>query len=91
MEMRRVEHLGQYLRAHPLLPPHPQDATKDWLDTTRGVKFPAMHCAFAGCSWTRDEPDGNRSELLSHLSSVHFNPNEPASELWRSMRCNTMA
>ena len=89
--MRRVEHLAQYLRAHPLLPPHPQDATKDWLDATSGIKFLAMHCAFAGCSWTQDEPDGDRNALLGHLWSEHFNPNKPASELWRSLRRNTMA
>ena len=52
METRRVEHLAQYLRAHPLLPPDPQDATKDWLDVTSGIKFPAIHCAFSGCAWT---------------------------------------
>ena len=86
MEMRRVEHLAQYLRAHPLLPPHPHDAGKDWLDTTSGIKLPAMHCAFAGCSWTREEPgDEHNCALASHLKSVHFNPNREASELWRSM------
>ena len=92
METRRVEHLAQYLRAHPLLPPDPQDATKDWLDVMSGIKFPAIHCAFSGCAWTQDKPNGHYDDaLLSHLRSEHFNPNEPASELWRSMHCNTMA
>ena len=92
METRRVEHLAQYLRAHPLLPPDPQDATKDWLDATSGIKFPAIHCAFSGCAWTQDKSSAHYDDaLLSHLRSVHFNPNEPQSELWRSMQTNTMA
>ena len=86
METRRVEHLAQYLRAHPLLPPDPQDATKDWLDATSGIKFPAIHCAFSGCAWTQDKSSAHYDDaLLSHLRSVHFNPNEPQSELWRSI------
>ena len=50
-DIRRATYLAGFLRKHALLLPHPQDATKDWLQTEHGEKLPAVHCAFAGCPW----------------------------------------
>ena len=52
--LMRVEALSRKLRDRPLLPPHPDDARRPWLDTKSAVAFPACHCAVKGCPWTSD-------------------------------------
>ena len=66
-EFHRVRALASRLRDRPLLPPHPQDATRSWLEVSSGVKLPAAHCAFAGCAWTGDRSD----DIDAHIFEEH--------------------
>ena len=50
-DKERIEALAAELRERPLLPPHPQDASTPWPDTTSGIAFPICHCAAQGCAW----------------------------------------
>ena len=49
--LARIDALAKELREKPLLPPHPEDPQRPWLDTTSGVALPVCHCAFLGCAW----------------------------------------
>ena len=53
-ELERIDVVKSLLRARPLLPPHPEDADRDYIDVESGVNFPLLHCAIKGCSWTAD-------------------------------------
>ena len=67
VEQRRALKLSERLRDRPLMPPHPQDATRSWTDVRSGVKLPVAHCAFIGCAWT-----GNSSnEINAHVLHAH--------------------
>ena len=49
--LAKIGALARELREKPLLPAHPQDPLKPWLDTTSGIALPVCHCAFLGCTW----------------------------------------
>jgi len=67
----RVAHiLAKQMRRHPNMPPFPTDSSISFVDIDMpvGLKLPAYHCAFAGCSWIGDA----RESLEEHLfSSAH--------------------
>ena len=55
LALSRIAALSQEIRDRPLLPPHPENPEKDWLDTTSGIVFPMCHCAFRGCAWVSEQ------------------------------------
>ena len=78
VEIERIEALAGSLRQRPLLPPHPEDATRDWTDVASGVRLPRLHCAIAGCPWTgggtqlpQEEAIGNHLLETHHALFVH--------------------
>ena len=78
VEIERIEALAGSLRQRPLLPPHPEDATRDWTDVASGVRLPRLHCAIAGCPWTGggtqlplEEAIGNHLLEAHHALFVH--------------------
>ena len=48
-ELALIRVLAHHIRARPLLPPHPDDAARDFLDVGSGVRLPTVHCASKGC------------------------------------------
>ena len=61
--------LARHLRQSPTLPAHFVNPHKAWMDVQSGVKFPAIHCAFKRCLWSRS--CCNYSRLLDHLARQH--------------------
>ena len=52
---KRVAHLlAAQMRRHPLVPPQPneENASTSFVAVQSGLKLPAAHCAFKGCSWS---------------------------------------
>ena len=47
-ELQAIRRIAQDLRDHPLLPPDPSDASKDFTLVDSGMKFPPAHCAYRG-------------------------------------------
>ena len=70
-DLERIDHVASLLRARPLLPPLPTDATQDWLDVDSGVSFPRAHCAFSGCGWVSDDPGVWEANLARHVERNH--------------------
>ena len=52
MDNQRAQRLALHLRERPLMPPHPDDASKSWGEATSGISLPKYHCAFKNCTWT---------------------------------------
>ena len=46
--MEKIRALARLLRERPLLPPDPEDPTKDFTDIISGIEYPSYHCAFIG-------------------------------------------
>ena len=57
LDLAIVANLKQYLRAHPLMPCDPLDHTVGYLRPQTGIRLPLLHCAFRGCTWTKDYRD----------------------------------
>ena len=73
-ELERIEFIKSELRSYPLLPPDPNDVTKDFLDVQTGVDLPLAHCAVKGCSWSLDSLSDRRSAeslIAEHVWKQH--------------------
>ena len=66
-DLEKIHAVSTRLRMRPLLPPHPQDPTRDWVNVCDGIRFPLSHCAFAGCSWTGKHSD----DIDDHILQAH--------------------
>ena len=80
VDLAHIGRIKNMLRRYPLLPPKPGDSTEDFMDVHSGVKFPVLHCAFSGCSWTRDlkqheiakvQHNSLEHYLINHLNDAH--------------------
>ena len=63
--LERVDRLAEQLRDHPLLPLDPKQPDVPFSDTHSGVRLPLLHCAFKGCTWTK-EAKGADDKMLLH-------------------------
>ena len=55
MAMKKTRALARFLRERLLLPPDPEDPTKDFTDTTSGIEYPLYYFAFIGCMHIRSQ------------------------------------
>ena len=49
-DMEKIRALARLLRERPLLPPDPEDPTKDSTDINSGIEYLLFHCAFIRCT-----------------------------------------
>ena len=66
-DMEKIRALARILRERPLLPPDPEDPTKDFTDITSGIEYPLYHCAFIGCTHIPKTAEG----LYRHIHLAH--------------------
>ena len=59
--------IGEQLRAHPLVPPHPGDAAAvaDFVQVDSALKLPVAHCAFKGCKWSSSIKNAIEEHVLT--------------------------
>ena len=70
-ELERIDVVKSLLRARPLLPPHPEDAGRDYTNVESGLNFPLAHCAIKGCAWTLDALSPKSSLSLEQEIQKH--------------------
>lgn len=66
-DMENIRALARLIRERPLLPPDPEDPTKDFTDLNTGIEFPLYHCVFIGCAHV---PKMGES-LYRHIQMAH--------------------
>ena len=95
VDLAHIGRIKNMLRRYPLLPPKPGDSTEDFMDVHSGVKFPVLHCAFSGCSWTRDlkqheiaavKHNSLEHYLINHLKAAHRDQIALPETLWPDTR-----
>ena len=67
-----IGNIAARLRRRPLLPPFPNDATRDWTEVSGGVALPRAHSAFKNCTWTCDIPRWWEQRLADHVKRQHL-------------------
>ena len=86
--------LATFLREHPLLPPPQPQLGQSGTQATSGLPFPAIHCAFQGCTWTSDveacNPHWTKDKLwtINHgqWQHSHLECCEKESCLWQHLK-----
>ena len=70
-----VQELKHKLRTYPLMPPHPDDPTKSFMDVDSGIRLASLHCAIRGCSFSNHvSPEHHWSAermIYRHLKAEH--------------------
>ena len=70
-EFATFDRIAKLLRRRPLLPPHPDDHTLDWVHVDSGIAFPRAHCAFSDCNWSDDTSSWDL-RLKDHIRTKHL-------------------
>ena len=49
LELEAIQRISEELRDHPMLPPDPSDAYRDFVCVNAGIEYPPVNCSYKGC------------------------------------------